>query len=143
MYYLNRAELIGNVTRDPELKTTQSGQNVTSFSIATNRYWKDAAGQKQERAEFHNVVAWGKLAEICTQYLAKGRKVYACGRLQTREWETSDGQKRMTTEIILDDLIILDKKPGGGHEAPPAPGPESAPPARPQEEEVKVEDIPF
>ena len=88
---LNRAQLIGNVTRDPESRSTPSGQNVCSFSIATNSQWTDAQGQKQTRAEYHNIVAWGKLADICAQYLSKGKKVFLEGRLQTREYTTQDG----------------------------------------------------
>src|SRR3989338_5303121 len=91
---LNRAQIIGNMTRDPELRQTGSGQSVTSFGVATNRVWKDASGAKQEEVEFHNVVAWGRVAEICAQYLRKGSKVYIEGRLRTRDWEGQDGQKR-------------------------------------------------
>ena len=83
---LNRAMIIGNLTRDPESRTTTSGQSVCNFSVATSSQWTDAQGQKQERTEYHPIVAWGKLADICQQYLAKGRKVYVEGRLQTREW---------------------------------------------------------
>src|SRR5688572_26712958 len=110
---LNRAMIIGNVTRDPELRTTATGQNVCSFGIATNQQWTDAQGVKRQRAEYHNIVAWGKLAEICGQYLGKGRKVYVEGRLQTREWETQDAQKRQRTEIVADNMILLDRKDVG------------------------------
>ncbi|MBD3250956.1 single-stranded DNA-binding protein, partial [Candidatus Uhrbacteria bacterium] len=113
---LNRAQLIGNVTRDPEVRTTTTGQSVANFSVATNAQWTDAQGQKQERSEFHNIVAWGKLGEICGQYLAKGRRVYVEGRLQTRDWETQDGQKRQRTEIVADNVIMLDR-PQGASEA--------------------------
>ena len=98
MYSLNRAMLLGNVTRDPEVRQTTSGQTVCSFGVATNRAWTDASGAKQEQAEFHNIVAWGKLAEICRQYMTKGRKVYVEGRLQTRDWQGQDGVKRFRTE---------------------------------------------
>ena len=111
---LNRAQLIGNVTRDPESRTTPTGQTVCSFSIATNAQWTDAQGQKQTRAEYHNIVAWAKLADICTQYLAKGRRVFLEGRLQTREYTTQDGQKRSRTEITAENMIILDRAPAGG-----------------------------
>ena len=104
---LNRAMIIGNLTRDPEVRTTANGQTVATFGIATNHVWNDASGQRQERVEFHNIVAWGKLAEICGQYLGKGRKVYLEGRLQTREWEGQDGQKRNRTEIGPDRLHNL------------------------------------
>lgn len=150
---LNRAMIIGNVTRDPEVRTTTSGQNVASFGVATNHVWKDAAGNKQEKAEFHNIVAWGKLAEICGQYLTKGRKVYVEGRLQTREWEGQDGNKRQRTEVVADNMIMLERGGGSSSGAPspygqrnaapqasPAPTPSS--PAR-GEEEIRIEDIPF
>jgi single-strand DNA-binding protein len=107
---LNRAQVIGNLTRDPEVKNTSTGRAVVNFSVATSRRWKDAAGQTQEQTEFHNIVAFGKLAEICGQYLKKGSKVYVDGRLQTRSWEGEDGVKRYRTEIILDNMIMLDKK---------------------------------
>ena len=90
---LNKAMIIGNLTRDPEVKTTPSGQNVATFSVATNRVWTNAQGQKQEAVEYHNIVAWGKLAEICGQYLNKGKKVYVEGRIQTRDWQGQDGVK--------------------------------------------------
>lgn len=109
MASLNRATLIGNLTRDPEFRTTPTGQSVVSFAIATNHSWLDANKQKQEKAEFHNIVAWGKLAEICNQYLKKGRKVYIDGRLQTRDWQGQDGVKRYRTEIVADNMIMLDR----------------------------------
>lgn len=153
MYSLNRATLIGNMTRDPELKQTSNGQNVCTFSIATNRAWTGADGQKQESAEFHNVVAWGKLAEICGQYLSKGRKVYVEGRLQTRDWEGQDGVRRYRTEVIIDNMIILDKPPSGGSGqfkaqatsgfTPPQPAIKKDEPAVNPDDEIKVEDIPF
>lgn len=147
MFSLNRAQVIGNVTRDPEIRQTPGGQSVANFAVATNRAWTDAKGQKQEEAEFHNVVAWGKLAEICTQYATKGRKIFVEGRLRTREWEGQDGQKRRSTEIVAENVIILDRPAGG---APRAASPASSfgsdmpsfgnpAPA----EEVRVEDIPF
>lgn len=110
MYSLNRAELIGNLTRDPEMKYIPSGQAVTSFSIATNRRWKDKDGNNQEQTEFHDVVAWGKLAEIMTQILHKGNKVYVDGRLQTRQWDAQDGSKRSRTEIVVNDFVVLSPK---------------------------------
>lgn len=154
---LNRAQIIGNVTRDPELRTTATGQNVCTFGIATNMQWNDAQGQKQQRTEFHNVVAWGKLAEICNQYLTKGRKTFVEGRLQTREWEAQDGAKRNRTEIVAENMIILDRPPQGNAPRvgsapseptvePIAPSSPSAPPAMDKgmgEQEIRVEDIPF
>jgi len=148
MYSLNRATILGNVTRDPEVRQTASGQSVCSFGVATNRSWNDASGKKQEAVEFHNVVAWGKLAEICGQYITKGRKVYIEGRLQTREWEGQDGAKKQRTEIITDNLIILDRAGGSAagaafQAAPPvAPKPKDEPAVNP-DDEIKVEDIPF
>lgn len=111
---LNKAMIIGNVTRDPEIRQTASGANVATFSVATNFFWNDPAGQRQERVEFHNIVAWRKLAEICGQYLRKGSKVYIEGRLQTRDWVGKDGVKRFTTEIIAENMIMLDKASGNG-----------------------------
>jgi len=141
---LNRAQIIGNLTRDPELRNTTSGQSVTNFTVATSSQWTDPQGAKQERSEFHPIVAWGKLAEICSQYLAKGRKVYVEGRLQTREWETPDGQKRQRTEIVAENMIMLDRAPQGGGIAGQAPTVRA--PAMDQgvgDQEIRVEDIPF
>lgn len=107
---LNRVQLIGNLTRDPEMKQIPGGQVVTSFGLATNFTWSDQSGQKQTKTEFHNLVAWRKLAEICGQYLKKGSKIFAEGRLQTRDWEGEDGVKRYRTEIVLDNMIMLDAK---------------------------------
>jgi len=112
---LNKAMIIGNLTRDPELKTTPQGQSVVSFTVATNQVWNDANGQKQERAEYHNVVAWRKLAEIIGQYLHRGSKIYIEGRLQTRDWEGQDGVKRYMTEIVADNMIMLDSKGGSSY----------------------------
>lgn len=124
---LNRAQIIGNMTRDPELRTTQGGQSVCSFGVATNRRYTGKDGQQQEQTEFHNIVAWAKLAEIICQYLGKGRKVYIEGRLQTREWQGQDGNTRRTTEIVADNMIMLDR--AGGGQAPAAPRPAAAPAA--------------
>jgi len=132
---LNKAMIIGNLTRDPELRTTPGGQSVCSFGVATNQVWTDQQGQRQERAEFHNVVTWGKLAEICSQYLSKGRKVYIEGRLQTRDWEGQDGIKRYRTEIIGENMIMLDRSGGKSNDGPEIPSDDN--------EEVKKEDIPF
>lgn len=150
---LNRAQVIGNLTRDPELRNTSTGQSVTNFSVATSTQWNDVNGQRQERTEFHPIVAWGKLAEICAQYLAKGRRVYVEGRLQTREWETPDGQKRQRTEIVAENMIMLDRagQAGGGASVMAENNgsfspPESSEPTIDQgmgDQEIKVEDIPF
>lgn len=152
---LNRATLIGNVTRDPELRALASGQNVTTFGVATNMMWTDAQGQKQQRTEFHNLVVWGKLAEICKQYLVKGKKIFIEGRLQTREWEAQDGAKKMRTEIVADNMIMLDRGGAPGSSSPtytPAVPPASSlqPPASSPpidhgvgDQEIRIEDIPF
>ena len=107
---LNRVQLIGNLTGDPELRYTPQGTPVCSFSIATNRSWKDSQGEVKEEATFHRCVAWSKLAEIAAQLLAKGRKVYLEGRLANRNWEGKDGVKHSTLEVIINDLILLDNK---------------------------------
>ena len=107
---LNRVQLIGNLTRDPEAKQIPGGQMVASFGIATNQVWTDNNGQKQQKVEYHNVTAWRKLAEICSSYLKKGSKVFVEGKLQTRSWEGEDGVKRYRTEIVIDNMIMLDKK---------------------------------
>lgn len=107
---LNRVQLIGNLTRDPELRYTPQGTAVCSFSIATNRNWTTDTGEKKEEVEFHRIVAWNKLAELCSQFLVKGRKVYVEGRLSTRSWNAQDGTQKQTTEIIISDMILLDSK---------------------------------
>lgn len=112
---LNKVLLIGNVTRDPELRYTPQNTAVCKFSVATNRSWTGSDGSQQEAAEFTPVVTWGKLAEIANQILTKGRKVYVEGRLQTHTWENKEGVKQKTTEVIADQLIALDSKPGAGN----------------------------
>ena len=107
--------IIGNLVRDPEVRNTANGKTVASFSVATSMVWKDQSGAKQEKAEFHNIVAWGKLAEICGQYLKKGLKVYIEGRLQTRDWTGQDGVKRYRTEIIAENMIMLSPKSSSGY----------------------------
>ncbi|OGL72074.1 hypothetical protein A3B32_00430 [Candidatus Uhrbacteria bacterium RIFCSPLOWO2_01_FULL_53_9] len=150
MMSLNRAQVIGNLTRDPELRTTATGQSVVNMGVATNRRYTDKNGQQVDQSEFHNVVAWGKLADIASQYLAKGRRVYVEGRLQTREWEGQDGSKRRTTEIVAENLIMLDRAPGGaGTSGSRTPfdvaqlEPIEAAPMPAHEDEIQVEDIPF
>jgi single-strand DNA-binding protein len=141
---LNKAMLIGNLTRDPETRTTPSGQTVTTFGMATNLVWTDASGEKQKRAEYHNIVAWRKLGDICARYLKKGNKIYIEGRLQTREWEGQDGVKKQRTEIIAENMIMLDTKASGAgpmNSSSSNEGIQPEPPA--DEEEIKVEDIPF
>ena len=161
---LNKAMIIGRLTRDPEVKTIPSGQSVASFGVATNLTWTDKQGQKQERVEFHNIVCWRKLAEICGQYLRKGKKVYIEGRLQTRQWEGQDGAKRNRTEIVADNMIMLDGGPdsptGGSGQASAPQAPEEPPVIQVDEgqpvdkkdssastksdkDKVSIEDIPF
>jgi single-strand DNA-binding protein len=118
MRSLNRVQLIGNMGRDPEMRYTTSGKAVCNFSVATSHTWKDPDGTPQERTEWHNIVAWGKLGEICNQYLAKGRQVFLEGRLQTRKWQGQDGSDRYTTEVVIDNMILL----GGGRNEGGAPG---------------------
>lgn len=114
----NQAIILGNLTKDPELRYTPNGQAVTSFSVATNRRWTNKEdGQTQEATEFHNVVAWGKLAEICGQILYKGRKALIVGRLQTRSWEGQDGHKRYTTEIVADHISATGAPRSAGESA--------------------------
>lgn len=156
---LNRATILGRLTRDPEVRSTPGGKSVANVSVATGRVWTDQAGAKQERSDFHNCVLWGKLADIAGQYLTKGKRVYMEGRIETRDWVGQDGVKRYRTEIIVDNMIMLD---GGGRPTtgagasvntagtPNMPmstmsedsgsgqSPNDAP-----EEEIKVEDIPF
>lgn len=155
---LNKAMIIGNLTRDPEVRTTPTGQSVASFSVATNQIWTDQQGQRHDKAEFHNVVAWRRLAEIVGQYLKKGSKVYIEGRLQTRDWVGQDGVKRYRTEIITDNMIMLDRAGAAGagsfarSEQPPVPTEPvidveeavgEAADGQTSEEEIRVENIPF
>lgn len=107
---LNRVMLIGNVTRDPELRYTPQGNAVATFGLATNRSWKTDTGEIREEAEFHRLVAWNKLAELCSQLCTKGRKIYVEGRLQTRTFTGSDNQQHTITEIVIDDMILLDSR---------------------------------
>lgn len=169
MYSLNRATVIGNITRDPELRYTPNGQAVTSFSVATNRRWKNqATNEFQEATEYHDVVAWGKAAEFIANYMKKGNKIYVDGRLQTRGWETPDGVKQRRTEIIVENFVPLTPKGGAGEggfdsladlpggddqsapmdtnapAAKPAPSKKSGAAAKPAaEDEINLEDIPF
>ncbi|MDD5073764.1 MAG: single-stranded DNA-binding protein [Candidatus Shapirobacteria bacterium] len=159
---LNKVMLIGNLTRDPELRYTSKGTAVCSFGLATNRSWITEQGEKKEDVSFHRAVAWDKLAEICSQLLFKGRRVYVEGRLQTRQWEDQSGGSRQTTEIIISEMMILDSRrsPEEGDEAEtetsspkiktdqanqkkPDTKKSQADPAKQSEEEVDTSDIPF
>ena len=113
MASVNKVILVGNLGRDPELRYTAGGQAVTNFTLATNERFTDKQGAKQERTEWHRIVAWGRTGELCAQYLSKGRSVYIEGRLQTREWEDKEGQKRRTTEIVAGTVQFLGGRDGG------------------------------
>ena len=145
---LNKAMIIGNITRDPELRNTPSGQSVASFSVATNLVWTDQSGQQQKKTEFHNIIAWRKLAEVCSKYLHKGSKVFIEGRLQTTDWTGQDGVKRYRTEIVAENMIMLDSKGGAPMSgATPSAGQAEATIEIPEDniddEEIRVENIPF
>ena len=109
---VNRVILVGRLGRDPEMRHTSSGTAVANFSVATNERWNDQKGERQERTEWHNVVVWNKLAEICNEYLSKGKLVYLEGRLQTRDWEDRDGNKRRTTEVVAAEMRMLGARGG-------------------------------
>jgi len=160
---LNKAMIIGNLTRDPEVKTTPAGVTVASFGIATNRVWKDQAGQQQKSVEFHNIVVWRRLAEICGQYLRKGSKAYFEGRLQTSTWtDPQTNTQRYKTEIVVDNMIMLSGASNANPQAPssqPTQFQPNEPTSEPiinveepmgltneennSEEDIKVEKIPF
>jgi single-strand DNA-binding protein len=117
---VNKVILIGNLGRDPEVRSTPSGQPVASFTLATNRRWRDKNGQRQEQTEWHNIVVWGKQAEVAGQYLTKGKQIYLEGRLQTRSWDDRQtGEKKYRTEIVCDNFQMLGQR-GGDFEAPGA-----------------------
>ena len=157
---VNKVMLVGRLTRDVELRNTATGQPVASISMATNRFWKDKNGQKQDQTEFHNVVLWGRLAEIAGQYLAKGQETYIEGRLQTRKYTAKDGTERRVTEVVAENMQLGSRPQGSGGSASynnPSP---ARPPATPssqetpaqeiptinldeEESEVKIEDVPF
>lgn len=156
---VNKVLLVGRLTRDPEIRTTPTGQSVASISIATNRFWKDKNGQKQDQTEFHNVVLWGRLAEITGQYLTKGQEAYIEGRLQTRKYTGKDGIERRTTEVVAENMQLGSRPQGtsgSGNYNRPAATPAGQPTTQeaPAEEiptinldeeqdEVKIEDVPF
>lgn len=135
---VNKAILIGRLGADPELKYTPSGAAVVNFNIATDESWTDASGVKQERTEWHRIVAWRKLAEICGEYLKKGSRVYIEGKLQTRSWE-QDGVKRYTTEIVAREMQMLDAKATGGQ----PPTPQEPPAPSPSDKTEGEDDLPF
>jgi single-strand DNA-binding protein len=138
----NQAIVMGNLTRDPELRSTTGGQQVASFAVATNRTWNTPSGERQEAVEYHEIVAWGKLGELAAQYLAKGRKVLIVGRLQTQSWE-KDGVKRQRTEIVAADINFLDGRNDGGdgqYDSAPTAAPASKP-AKAKTDEVVIQDL--
>lgn len=161
LHAVNRADIVGNATRDPELRTTTSGKQVLSLGVATNDRWKDrASGEAKERAEFHNVVIWGALADEVGKVVKKGSRVFVSGRVQTRAWETQQGQKRTTTEIVADQCALLgvanpaateaiqmsaQRARPDRHSEPPAPSTEESVPVPEIQyaSEIKVEDLPF
>ena len=133
---VNKVILVGNLGKDPELRYTNSGVAVATFSIATNESWKDPDGNLQERTQWHNIVAWRKLAEICGEYLKKGNKVYVEGRLQHRNYDDKNGVKRYVSEIVLDEMVMLDSK---GTTA----SLEQTPPPQEGQQADKADDLPF
>jgi single-strand DNA-binding protein len=145
---VNKVILIGNIGADPELRYTPSGTAVTNFNMATNENWTDNSGDKQAKTEWHRIVVWGRLAEICNQYLRKGSKVYIEGRLQTRSWEGQDGQKKYTTEVVARDMQILDSREdydaagaggaGGGYQQGAQGQPSGSAPEFPQEDQSQA-----
>ena len=140
---INKAILIGNLGRDPELRYTQNGQAVVNFTLATSEAWTDkASGQKQERTEWHRIVAWGRTGELCAQYLSKGRSVYIEGRIQTREWEDKEGQKRWTTEVNAQTVQFLGGPRSAGTEDSSANANEATAPSAPSAPSPD-DDIPF
>jgi single-strand DNA-binding protein len=150
--YLNKAIIIGNLTRDPEIRALPSGQKVCSFSVATNRTWKDKDGNKQEGTEYHNVVVFGKQAETSGQYLKKGQSVLVEGRMQTRSWDAGDGSKKYKTEIVADRVQFGPKASGSEYSGGVAHPVKKAVPAQENnepgqidypEEEINPDDIPF
>lgn len=138
---VNKVILIGNLGKDPEVRYTGSGVAVATFSVATNESWRDPEGNTQERTEWHNIVAWRKLAEICGEYLKKGSKLYLEGRLQYRTYDDKNGVKRFVTEIVMDEMVMLDSR---GRDATSASEPGgSAPPPTPSGPTAKDDDLPF
>ena len=145
MASVNKVILIGNLGRDPELRYTQSGQAVVNFTLATNKNYTKKSGEREERTEWHRIIAWARTAELCAEYLAKGRTVYVEGRLQTREWEDKEGQKRRTTEIVAQTVQFLGGRGGsggggGGGGQPPSGGQTAAGSSAPPPPD---DDIPF
>jgi single-strand DNA-binding protein len=146
MSSLNKVMLIGRLGKDPEIRYTPDGSPVASFSLATSENWTDKSGTRQERTEWHNIVAWTRLADLSKRFLAKGRQVYVEGRIRTREWNDKDGNKRRTTEIIAAQMVLLGSRPEGmeANAVPPSPV-QRAPEADQGLSDVSItdDDIPF
>lgn len=152
---INKVILVGRLTRDPEVRTTSSGQTVTSIALATNRFWKDKNGQKQNKTEYHNVILWGKLGEIAGQYLSKGQETYIEGRMETRKYTGKDGVERRVTEVIAENMQLGSRAQNQGgavsNPRPAAPAEQATTPSGEEiptinldeEEEVRIEDVPF
>ena len=136
---VNRVILVGRLGKDPEMRYTPSGSPVVNFSLATDESWKDQSGERQKRTEWHNIVVWNKLAEICNQYLSKGKLVFIEGRIQTREYDDRDGNKRRITEIVASDMRMLEKRADGQ----PGASEPAEHPAKPMEAGITDDDIPF
>ena len=140
---VNKVILIGNLGKDPELRYTSSGVAVASFSVATNESWKDPEGNTQERTQWHNIVAWRKLAEICGEYLKKGGKLYLEGRLQYRNYDDKNGVKRSVTEIVMDEMVMLDSRGAGAGAGAGATAPAAGEAPSQDEPGGKIDDLPF
>jgi len=145
MSSLNKAMLIGRLGKDPEVRYTPEGSPVANFSVATSEYWTDKSGARQEKTEWHNIVAWNKLADLSKRYLAKGRQVYVEGRIRTRDWDDRDGNKRRTTEIIANQIVLLGSRPEGMEAGAPPVQRGAAEPAEPGLADIEItdNDIPF
>ncbi len=155
MFSLNRAQVLGNLTRDPEVRNLPSGQSVCSFAVATNRRWKDKDGNQKEETQYHEVTIWGRLGELASQMLSKGKKVYVEGRLQTTSWEGNDGNKRSRTEIVAENFIPLSPKEGGTSFESPVSASDESPKSTKKSadskteesatptDEINLDDIPF
>ena len=137
---LNKAFILGRLTRDPEVRMMPSGGNVVNFSLATNRVWSDKSGNRQDATEYHNIVVFGRLADICSQYLSKGRLVLIEGRIQTRSWQAQDGSKRYRTEIIMENMQLGPKGGVPGDSSGTSSGYNSPAPAPPADEQIPVID---
>jgi single-strand DNA-binding protein len=150
MSSLNKVLLIGRLGKDPEIRYTPDGAPVANFSLATSEFWTDKSGTRQERTEWHNIVAWNKLADLSKRYLAKGRQVFVEGRIRTREWDDKDGNKRRTTEIMASQMVLIGSRPEGTESNTAAPRrgmqdsePGSSSPAGSADVEITDDDIPF